>query len=383
MARSFFISSTSHEDVRVKQLHINGWWLSGRNQWIEFGLFIQMKLRVFLATGQDGVLLKVNSPYDFHPRSRPKLLWEELNSDNSLGLLFNDNLKRTEPLSLPGQSKATFVDFASEKDFILINPTLQNVGTGDFTLRIDKNGVDIAALEALVGRLNEDESDVNECNLNLYCRIRFRAKSNNNVGMHVSRGALKSEYVYDLRVNEVRSIPDAVDASNVVPIEDVYVFLMHPPDHSLHLKAQPKLKYVRVLEDSNNGWSDYFPELQSSPRRLLVYYWKYNREAKEAKDSVHALAAFSVERSRLLRTFALVLVIASVSSILLQFPSVIDPEKYNGFLKAFIQFISPVFAWAGVSGSVIAATIILNSIWAAIAGVTKLARSKWEGRHGN
>ena len=157
---------------------------------------------------------------------------------------------------------------------------------------------EIGQLAFAVNNLDILGSDEYPTDMSIYVRILIKTKLENFVG--IKKGIAKISYLYDMKINEMRNIPDNINnhinqGKNVCK-EIKHCFCMHvlPSDYVLSYTDSTKLKNVRILE--SDAFNRYLSDLHALDDEYVILFQKDQLAKDEQLKSYSFFSVFERER---------------------------------------------------------------------------------------
>jgi hypothetical protein len=266
------------QPVDIDRLHICTWDLHGKGA-LEIGIEFDLRER---KNQTDKVEFLLSLPF-IGKEDKVLCLARTLLTENSANckFIFNDTVKKVISI---GDSPANggVVEFKG-RDPIAILPILcSSIEDGKcvFTVEnLDKIKVDVSKAKAY---------------------IRFLIETQLEKFVVVHSGITKNSYLYDLKINEMRNIPDSI---NLCINHGKYIcdkirscFCMHvvPSDYYLTYADSNKLKNIRILE--NDAFNRYLVGLHALEDEYIILFQKEQTKETDELKSYSFFTEFEKER---------------------------------------------------------------------------------------
>ncbi|WP_216351097.1 hypothetical protein, partial [Mucilaginibacter polytrichastri] len=143
--------------------------------------------------------------------------------------------------------------------------------------------------------------------------IRFYLEPNVKQVSTRKAGVGRTKIIYDIKLNELRNLPNDLENERLCPIECFFCFNIIPNDYDLVSYEAETLKNVRNLE--YEAFKAYLPNAPIKDEKLMVVFNK-----RSTKDKFKVFITFSKERIGT-GQFALAVLINLVCGLLLSFPT--------------------------------------------------------------
>lgn len=263
MDNSFFI--LSKQEVVISRFHICTWDIENTNSFVEIGI-------EFSSSNQEELDFKFVAPFA-QSMNAVRCLAENLNKDsNNSKFIFNDNIKSLDVIKGDKRNGAILIFETREKLAIL-------------PLGIVSMGDQIVSFKVRCP-IFEDPTK---------CYIRFLISVKNDTLSTVKKGIANTSFIYDIKLNERRNLPNEVhsltmDEYNLCKVESCFCFHVIPNTFNISFVDQNKLKNVRELEV--RAFKNYLPkelETMKEARYMIVF----NKMSKE--DSYSFFTIFTKE----------------------------------------------------------------------------------------
>ncbi|MFA7042746.1 MAG: hypothetical protein WC186_00200 [Bacteroidales bacterium] len=251
MDNSFFI--LSKQEVVISRFHICTWDIENTNSFVEIGI-------EFSPSNQEELDFKFVAPFA-QSTNDVRCLAENLNKDsNNSKFIFNDNIKSFDVIK--GDKRNGVIITFETREKLAILP-LENVSLCDqivsFKVRCPKFSVPTQ------------------------CYIRFLISAKANTLSTVKKGIANTSFIYDIKLNERRNLPNEVhqltkDEYNLCKVESCFCFHVIPNTFNISFVDQNKLKNVRELEVG--AFKNYLPnelDTMKEARYMIVF----NKTSKE------------------------------------------------------------------------------------------------------
>lgn len=293
--------STHQPDIQVEELHLNCWFLGPDKLDVEIG----MEIRVPAQADQKLSKIELTCFLPLPIAGEVQDVTNALANEGTAKLLFNEIPSIQKSQGRRANSWISVIGRSSGAPLVLVDAELkaESEHAVKLTLRADDiplNGVAI----------NPDSS------LHFYTRFRYRVDSGATANSGIEPGLFRDRMFIDLRVNEMRLAGATVAKHEVVTINTLRVFLIHPLH--CHLAADPAAhrRYSRLLECGSGGWSSYFPKVATMHRGLLIHQWKM--EPIKDKNFAIVFLLLWIEKTpaqKAITSFAILLLAAVVYAI--------------------------------------------------------------------
>lgn len=266
------------QPVDIDRLHICTWDLHGKGA-LEIGIEFDLREK---KNQTDKVEFLLSLPF-IGKEDKVLCLARTLLTENSANckFIFNDTVKKVISI---GDSPANggVVEFKG-RDPLAISPILcSSIEDGKcvFTVEnLDKIKVDVPKAKAY---------------------IRFLIETQLEKFVVVHSGITKNSYLYDLKINEMRNIPDSI---NLCINHGKYIcdkirscFCMHvvPSDYYLTYADSNKLKNIRILE--NDAFNRYLVGLHALEDEYIILFQKDQTKETDELKSYSFFTEFEKER---------------------------------------------------------------------------------------
>ena len=266
------------QPVDIDRLHICTWDLHGKGE-LEIGIEFDLREK---KNQTDKVEFLLSLPF-IGKEDKVLCLARTLLTENSANckFIFNDTVKKVISI---GDSPANggVVEFKGRDPLAILPILCSSIEDGKcvFTVEnLDKIKVDVPKAKAY---------------------IRFLIETQLEKFVVVHSGITKNSYLYDLKINEMRNIPDSI---NLCINHGKYIcdkirscFCMHvvPSDYYLTYADSNKLKNIRILE--NDAFNRYLVGLHALEDEYIILFQKdQTKETNELK-SYSFFTEFEKER---------------------------------------------------------------------------------------
>lgn len=303
MENSYLIFAPVSDLITINRFHICTWEFNNNRCLIEFGCEVDI-------SKLDGSVLNIEIYIPWITKScKLKDLYSKLQLSENSKFIFNDSVKSTISLD-GGSNKQGVIHEFSDRNKLAILPV--------DIIRNEKDKI----LRLTVDLYNYRQKGSND---HVYFRFCIEPK----ISMLSTRktGITKSTFIYDLKINEKRNIPEDLLNSlrDKIPckIETCFYLAIVPNNYDLSFFDSSILKSVRSLE--NLPFNKYLGDDRVKKDELMVIFNKRNNS-----DTYSFFLIFTKERIGA-GQFALAVLINLISGILLYLPSI----RQNGTVKFF------------------------------------------------
>jgi hypothetical protein len=266
MDNSFFI--LSKQKVRISRFHICTWDIESSNTFIELGVEFNFP------KGTQEVEFKMVVPFVDENSSVCCLLQKLITDTENCKFIFNDNIKSFSYFDNSDKRSGGIVTFETrENKKLKILPVASE---------ITENNV----ISLKVKNENPNEP--------MPSYIRFLIKSNLQTFARIKKGIAKTDFIFDIKLNEKRNLPNSVydikDKYNFCEIENCFCFHVIPISYNISFIDQTKLKNIRELEVL--GFKKYLRE-ELKTMKEGKYMIVFNKDTKQ--DSYSFFTIFTKE----------------------------------------------------------------------------------------
>lgn len=242
----------SKDKVVVERLHICTWdFKDGTKTKVELGFEIDNTQ----PSDSDKLRLSVHLPFEVES-SQIKSLHETLCNEKYSRYIFNDVIASSDMIG--GDAKRGKLLHFKERGCLSIIPA-------NFTV----NSEDASQIDFIIDTKNIDA--------NVYIRVLIATDLTTIA--ETRSGITKKSFIFDLKVNERRNIPDdlimKVNADEFVDIKNVFVFHVTPDDYDLDFYDSNRFKSLRMLEKDIFAGYTGIKELQEDD--FVIIFLKQSR----------------------------------------------------------------------------------------------------------
>ena len=266
------------QPIDIDRLHICTWDLHGKGA-LEIGIEFDLREK---KNQTDKVEFLLSLPF-IGKEDKVLCLARTLLTENSANckFIFNDTVKKVISI---GDSPANggVVEFKGRDPLAILPILCSSIEDGKcvFTVEnLDKIKVDVPKAKAY---------------------IRFLIETQLEKFVVVHSGITKNSYLYDLKINEMRNIPDSI---NLCINHGKYIcdkirscFCMHvvPSDYYLTYADSNKLKNIRILE--NDAFNRYLTHLHALEDEYIILFQKDQTNVIDEVKSYSFFSEFEKER---------------------------------------------------------------------------------------
>ena len=268
--------------IEVSRLHICTWDLYGEGA-IEIGLEFRPN-----SVSEAGKINKVefilSLPF-INLGDEVSCLAQALVGENSANskFVFNDTVKTTHIIK-EEPANGSVVEFR-HRDSLAILP-VYDIKKEDGQLVFSVNNVDVL------------DSEICNSKTSAYVRILIKTKMDNFVVKH--RGITKTSYLYDIKINEMRNVPDRINRylnqGKSICEKVAACFCLHvvPSNYHISYVDSSKLKNIRILESA--AFNRYLPIIHSSDNEYIILFLKDKMSETESRGTYSFFSSFEKER---------------------------------------------------------------------------------------
>ena len=266
------------QPVDIDRLHICTWDLHGKGA-LEIGIEFDLREK---KNQTDKVEFLLSLPF-IGKEDKVLCLARTLLTENSANckFIFNDTVKKVISI---GDSPANggVVEFKGRDPLAILPILCSSIEDGKYVFTVenlDKIKVDVPKAKAY---------------------IRFLIETQLEKFVVVHSGITKNSYLYDLKINEMRNIPDSI---NLCINHGKYIcdkirscFCMHvvPSDYYLTYADSNKLKNIRILE--NDAFNRYLVGLHALEDEYIILFQKDQTKETDELKSYSFFTEFEKER---------------------------------------------------------------------------------------
>lgn len=263
--RTFFILSDT--TVTIERLHLCSWDFGDGDALIEVGVEFALE-----GDGKE-VAFKISFPFDVDGREVVCLMDSLVRDDDNCKFIFNDKIVANKPIGADKRNGA-IVDFAARNSLAIL-PLFDVTSIGDivsFRVRPVRNQI---------------QNYVRFC-----LRVGIRDLS------IVKTGIAKCSYIYDIKINEQRNMPDSVNKVTnkgfavCTSIKRCFCFHVIPSKYNISYLNGLKLKNIRILE--SQAFSKYLPLNRILP--VNEYMIVFIKDSNLGSDGYAFFSEFEEER---------------------------------------------------------------------------------------
>lgn len=292
MDNSYFLFCKSGQELVVERFHICNWEFQNGTTLVEFGCEInsssitsdsmELELGLYLPWLDQNCLTK-----DFYPK---------LKDSKNTRFIFNDSVHQINNFD-GGKGENGVIHEFSNRNKLCILPVKIRESSQSKEIGLSLN------LSPCIEFLNDST--------NVYFRFAIEPKKH----ISVRKGLLsKSTIIYDIKLNELRNLPDSIDATSICLVNTCFCFNIIPNSYDLVFFDNSSLKNVRTLEF--DSFNKYLGDSRVKKDELIVVFNKRN-----AADSHSFFSIYSKEKIGISQLTIAVL-INLFSGFLLFIPSV-------------------------------------------------------------
>ena len=197
--------------------------------------------------------------------------------------IFNDTVKGTRTIK-DQPANGSVVEFGQREPLAILPISNIQLEKGQCTFSV--NNLDI---------LNDDRFSGE---MSVYVRLLIKTKLEKFVT--IQKGIAKNIYLYDIKINEMRNLPDAINnymnEGKCVCKEIKACFCMHvvPSEYNVSYADSEKLKNVRILE--SDAFNRYLPQLHASEDEYIILFHKDKLEKNQDSKPYSFFTEFEKER---------------------------------------------------------------------------------------
>lgn len=267
MKNSIYLLSSTIFDV--EKFHLCTWDVRNHYSFVEVGMCIKNRndlpsqIRIILAAPFITSKCKIRS------------LHESFNDSDNYRFIFNEIPASINAIG-EGKREGSIVRLSSPENnnqtYLMANANTKFINTGLLEIKIDKANVSVD---------------------NIYVRLLIR--TNLNTIAEVIPGIAKQSYIFDIKINEVRNIPDNVSDHKrdnhliFLKVNTAYCLHCVPDNYDIAFADASKVKNIRKLE--KDAFQKYLPELKTLDGDYIIIFIKY----KEGSGSYSFFTTFSKE----------------------------------------------------------------------------------------
>ena len=327
MDNSFYLFSTSSEQIIIDKFHVCTWEFRNDTSLVEFGCEVNQSSIANLTQ----LNLALYVPW-LTTKCKREDFYSKLKETSNSRFIFNDSITSTDNFDGGEQTNGVVHKFTT-KDALCILPV---------ELEKDKNHPVINIKVTLDNYLSKYEGKEKP---NLY--FRFAITPSTKFISSRKFGISKTTVIYDIKLNEKRNLPEAIQVANKCIVKQCFCFNIIPNTYNPIFLDTGSLKNMRTLE--YKSFNKYLDDDRVKEDDLVVVFNK--------KKESESYSFFSIYSREVIGTsqIAIVVLINLFSSLLLFLPSLrndgIDhslvnlyPEVYFAiglWVIAFVYFIYP------------------------------------------
>ncbi|MDR2927403.1 MAG: hypothetical protein LBV41_04275 [Cytophagaceae bacterium] len=245
MDNSFFI--LSKQTVAISRFHICTWDIENSNTFIELGIEFNFPENI------QEIDFKFAAPF-VRKGDKIKCLLNQLKLRDNSKFIFNDIIKNSSPIN-DDDIHGTILDFKT-RDKLAILPANN--------ITIEEDGL-------IAFKLKKPKIDGN-----VKCYVRFLININSETLSTKKKGITKTTFLYDIRLNENRNLPNNVATLtqdySLCKIKNCFCLHVIPNSFNISFVDQNKMKNVRILEVS--AFKNYLPEelkMMKEGKSMIVF----------------------------------------------------------------------------------------------------------------
>ncbi|MCL1972389.1 MAG: hypothetical protein FWG57_05305 [Endomicrobia bacterium] len=271
MDNSFFI--LSKQKVKISRFHICTWDIENENSFIELGLEFKC-IEEFNQDTVKEIEFKLVAPFMKKEDTVRCLACSLIEDTNSCKFVFNDNIKSFSPIR-NDKRHGGVLQFETRGALTILPLSKNSIDDGGQVLSFKIKTIDLS-------RLNSN-----------YTRFLIKTKSNTLSAM--IKGIAYTNYIYDIKLNEKRNLPDRVhsiinDEYHLCVVESCFCFHVIPNTFTLSFVDQNKLRNIRELEVP--AFKKYLSEIESMENGKYIIV--FNKDGSQA-DSYSFFTIFTRE----------------------------------------------------------------------------------------
>ena len=255
MNNTYFI--LSNKSIAIERLHICTWDFIGSKAAFEIG--IEFMPNPFVKN----VEIKLSLPFLKKTDKATCLMGSLIRDDDNCKFIFNDTIKATHPINGDKRNGA-IVEFNSRNSLSVLPVKKLNVEDGVCSFTVD---------------------NLNQTTRN-YVRLYVQTTVQNLAV--VKKGIAKTSYIYDIKVNEKRNLPDHINEllnNGFVLCDKInacFCFHVIPSHYNISYLNNNKLKNIRILE--SEAYNKYLPNIEKMENNesLIVF-----NKSEKATDGTH------------------------------------------------------------------------------------------------
>ena len=268
MDNSFFIF-TDDQEIIIERFHICTWEFNNSKPLIEFGAEISKD-----SIHEDTLSISIFIPW-LTERCEIKDLYEKLKDRENSRFIFNDSIKKDEPLDAKTDELGVIHEFLN-RDYLCILPIKTKIEAETIYISIDLRSY------------KEKKKTTN-----IY--FRFLIEPIQKIPM-IKNGIGKSTIIYDIKVNEQRNIPSnkvsSLNKKIFSKIKSCFLFNIIPNKYDIVFFENKPLKNIRTLE--YDSFKRYLPYDRVRKDDLIVVFNK--KKSSELSPSYSFFTIYSKER---------------------------------------------------------------------------------------
>lgn len=305
MDNSYFVYGLDRAGVVIERFHICTWEFNDNSSLVEFGCEIDWE-----SIRQDEILnLALYIPW-LNSKCLASDLYSKLKEPQNSRFIFNDSISGTDYFDGGGKRSNGVVHKFPSRTICILPVTLKN--SGSFTLELN-----IALAEY------HKHFETAEDKPNVY--FRFAITPDRSSISTRKKGISKSTIIYDIKVNEMRNVPESIDVSRPCQVNQCFSLNIVPNSYAPVFIDSSGLKNIRTLE--YDSFKEYIEDKRVRKDELVVVFNK-----KKGSDSYSFFSAYSQEKIGSSQ-IAVAVVLNLVCGVLLFMPSLrndnIDHNLFN------------------------------------------------------
>ncbi len=228
--RAYFVTTNSLSILGVEKLHLCSWLFQDGAEYLEVGAKVKIDpdaIEVGEAWELDLWLSFVDEGCNQH-----KCLYCKLKDADNARFIFNEGVQAPTSFSDGSQDSGVIMPFKSGESLCFLPIASCTCSRGKIHLVVNR----------------PSDSGVAELGDNFYVRFVIELKAS--TFSSIIKGIARKSYVYDIKVNEFRNLPEGIDSTKILPIDHLFCIHIVPRDYQLAHFGKA-FRHIRILEDED------------------------------------------------------------------------------------------------------------------------------------
>ena len=292
MDNSYFLFSKSGQELIVERFHICNWEFQNGTTLVEFGCEVKSSS---IVRGSKEIQLGLHLPW-LDQNCTTADFYSKLKDSKNSRFIFNDSVHQTKNFDGGKNENGVIHEFSNRNKLCILPVKI---------IRSDQSREIGLSLNLSPCAEYLDDST------NVYFRFAIEPKKH----ISVRKGLLsKSTIIYDIKLNELRNLPDKIEAKSICQVNTCFCFNIIPNSYDLVFFDNSSLKNVRTLE--YDSFNKYLGDKRVNKDELIVVFNK-----RKAADSHSFFSIYAREKIGISQ-LTIAILINLFSGFLLFIPSV-------------------------------------------------------------